>query len=160
MFEDETLRMIEAVNAMKLALKKTYGVDEPYKLAAKPFQKKFIKASTKYDLAISFDSDAEIQPMCAMMVRAYKALEEQLIKENVSKIPVDTWICEHKESGKKVIICEKKEQTLKVIEDSDFDYLVMSAEELLNTIPLDIFEIRHNLKTSTIKNVRHEPHNQ
>lgn len=160
MFKDETLRMIEAVNALKLALKKTYGVDEPYKLAAKPFQKKFIKASTKYDLAISFDSDAEIQPMCAMMVRAYKALEEQLIKENVSKIPVDTWICEHEESGKKVIICEKKEQTLKVIEDSDFDYLVMSAEELLNTIPLDIFEIRHNLKTSTIKNVRHEPHNQ
>ena len=77
--------------------------------------------------------------MASMMLRAWKSLQDQLLKEGVMPLPVDTWKLKHKETDREVFIC-KDEAGKKNVQKQFGKYaIVLSADELLNMIDHEIF---------------------
>ena len=57
-----------------------FATNEPEKLVNIAFQKRFIRAKSKYNYSKSMRGNADIIRDAAMMLRAYKALEQELVK--------------------------------------------------------------------------------
>jgi hypothetical protein len=142
-FTESIKELFKKVKDAERQLVIDFGVNEPQELVNKNFMEKFNQARTRWNHSIAYESEKEIESMAYMMLRAYKALRDQLDLEQVSKIPVNTWIVDYK--GTKVLICKQKEQVKKVKNDYGKDLPIFSAEELINCIPEDVFNFRNKL---------------
>ena len=87
----------------------------------------------------------ELQQMVSMMFRAYKALEKQLIIEEVIPIEENSWRIIHEESKEIIIICKQNNQ-LKPLRKKYIDTPVISLEELINLFPKEIINFRKDLQ--------------
>ena len=77
--------------------------------------------------------------MSKMMLRALKALKQQLSKEGVMPLPVDTWKMIHKETDTEVFVCKDIQGKRNVQKQFGKYSIVLSVDELLNMIGSDTF---------------------
>ena len=140
MYSESVIEIIKDINQLERQLITDFGVDEPVRLVNTEFQKRFQLAQTKYNLSLSFpDKSRDLEKMASMMLRAWQSLQDQLLKEGVMPLPVDTWKLKHTETDREVFIC-KDEAGKKNVQKQFGKYaIVLSADELLNMIDHDIF---------------------
>tara|TARA_R110000824_G_scaffold65820_1_gene171196 strand:- start:973 stop:1461 length:489 start_codon:yes stop_codon:yes gene_type:complete len=136
---------IKKVNIARTLIKTKFAVDKPEKLANIEFQKRFYKARTKWNRSQSFGSNADVIKDSAMMLRAYDALEEELAREGIIALPAETWFVERKDIEQNVLICRTEEQKLNALEQHKERYVIFSAEELVNMIHIDVYNIKSKL---------------
>tara|TARA_R100000655_G_scaffold73640_1_gene112177 strand:- start:1085 stop:1591 length:507 start_codon:yes stop_codon:yes gene_type:complete len=140
MYSDTVLKIINDVNQLERQLITDFGVDDPVRLVNTEFQKRFKLAQTKYNLSLSFpDKSRDLKKMASMMLRAWQSLQEQLLKEGVMPLPVDTWKLKHTETDREVFICKDEAGKKNVQKQFGKYVIVLSADELLNMIDHDIF---------------------
>lgn len=140
MYTDSQIEIIKDINQLERQLITDFGVDEPVRLVNTEFQKRFKLAQTKYNLSLSFpDKSRDFTKMASMMLRAWQSLKEQLSKEGVLPLPVDTWKLKHQDTDIEVFVC-KDEAGKKNVQKQFGKYsIVVSADELLNMIDQDVF---------------------
>lgn len=141
MYTDSQLEIIKDINQLERQLITDFGVDEPVRLVNTEFQKRFKLAQTKYNLSLSFpDKSRDLGKMASMMLRAWTSLKDQLLKEGVMPLPVDTWKLIHQETDREVFVC-KDEAGKKNVQKQFGKYsIVVSADELLNMIDVHTFK--------------------
>lgn len=141
MFNDSLQKTIEEIYKMKNQLISDYGIDEPVKLVNIDFQKRFKDAQIRYDIVLTFPEKAkDAEKKIVSMYRGYLALQNQLEKEGVMPLPVDTWKLVHKETDREVFVC-KDEAGKKNVQKQFGKYsIVVSADELLNMIDVHTFK--------------------
>ena len=140
MYSDTVLKIINDVNQLERQLITNFGVDDPVRLVNTEFQKRFKLAQTKYNLSLSFpDKSRDLEKMASMMLRAWQSLKDQLLKEGVMPLPVDTWKLKHTETDREVFICKDEAGKKNVQKQFGKYVIVLSADELLNMIDHDIF---------------------
>ena len=88
-----------------------------------------------------------------MMLRAYDALEEELAREGIIALPAETWFVERKDIEQNVLICRTEEQKLNALEQHKERYVIFSAEELVNMIHIDIYNIKSKLTEKPTRKV-------
>ena len=82
MYSDSVYKIIKEINLLERQLITDFGVNEPVRLVNSEFRKRFQLAQTKYNLCLSFpDKSKDIEQMSKMMLRALKALKQQLAKK-------------------------------------------------------------------------------
>ena len=141
MYNESEEKIIKDINLLERQLITRFGVDEPVRLVNDSFQKKFKLAQTKYNISLSFpDKSSNLRDMASMMYRAWLALEEQLAKEGVLPLPVDTYKIVHKETDREVFVCKDNGGKRNVLSQFGKYSVVVSTEELLNMIDKDTFE--------------------
>jgi hypothetical protein len=106
------------------------------------FQKRFIRAKSKYNYSKSMRGNADIIRDAAMMLRAYKALEQELVREGIMPLPTETWMVQHKATTTNVIICKDEAQKLNALAQYKDDYIIFSAEELINMLDKKSFNFK------------------
>ena len=74
-----------------------------------------------------------------MMLRAWESLQEQLSKEGVMPLPVDTWKLKHLETDVEVFVCKDHAGKRNVQKQFSKYAVVVSADELINMIDHDVF---------------------
>ena len=140
MYSDTVLKIINDVNQLERQLITDFGVDDPVRLVNTEFQKRFKLAQTKYNLSLSFpDKSRDLEKMASMMLRAWQSLQDQLLKEGVMPLPVDTWKLKHIETDREVFICKDEAGKKNVQKQFGKYVIVLSADELLNMIDHEIF---------------------
>ena len=140
MYSESVIKIIKDINSLERQLITDFGVDEPVRLVNTEFQKRFQLAQTKYNLSLSFpDKSRDLEKMASMMLRAWKSLQDQLLKEGVMPLPVDTWKLKHTETDREVFICKDEAGKKNVQKQFGKYVIVLSADELLNMIDHDIF---------------------
>ena len=140
MYSESVIEIIKDINSLERQLITDFGVDEPVRLVNTEFQKRFQLAQTKYNLSLSFpDKSRDLEKMASMMLRAWKSLQDQLLKEGVMPLPVDTWKLKHTETDREVFICKDEAGKKNVQKQFGKYVIVLSADELLNMIDHDIF---------------------
>ena len=81
--EDETLILkLKELRSLESDMVSLYGVQEPYTLVSKIFQKKYRSAKQKFNISLSFDEPQKQIEMCDMMIRANKSLQKQYYQCN------------------------------------------------------------------------------
>tara|TARA_R100001086_G_scaffold128202_1_gene66384 strand:+ start:4266 stop:4766 length:501 start_codon:yes stop_codon:yes gene_type:complete len=140
MYSDSVYKIIKEINLLERQLITDFGVNEPVRLVNSEFKKRFQLAQTKYNLCLSFpDKSKDIEQMSKMMLRALKALRQQLAKEGVMPLPVDTWKMIHKETDTEVFVCKDIQGKRNVQKQFGKYSIVLSVDELLNMIGSDTF---------------------
>ena len=140
MYSDSVLEIIKNINQLEKQLVTDFGVDEPVRLVNMDFQKRFKLAQTKYNLSLSFpDKSGNLEDMANMMLRAWESLQEQLNKEGVMPLPVDTWKLKHLETDVEVFVCKDHAGKRNVQKQFSKYAVVLSADELINMIDHDVF---------------------
>ena len=140
MFNDSLQKTIEEIYKMKNQLISDYGIDEPVKLVNIDFQKRFKDAQIRYDIVLTFPEKAkDAEKKIMSMYRGYLALQNQLEKEGVMPLPVDTWKLKHIETDREVFVCKNEAGKKNVQKQFGKYVIVLSADELLNMIDHDIF---------------------
>lgn len=137
---------IKKVNIARTLIKTKFGVDKPEQLVNIEFQKRFYKARTKWNRAQSFGLNADVIRDSAMMLRAYDALEQELAREGIIALPVETWFVERTDIEQNVLICRTEEQKANAAEQFKERYVIFSAEELVNMLHIDIFNLKAKLE--------------
>lgn len=140
MYSDSVLEIIKNINQLEKQLVTDFGVDEPVRLVNMDFQKRFKLAQTKYNLSLSFpEKSGNLEDMANMMLRAWESLQEQLSKEGVMPLPVDTWKLKHLETDVEVFVCKDHAGKRNVQKQFSKYAVVVSADELINMIDHDVF---------------------
>ena len=140
MYSESVTEMIKAMNSLERQLITDYGVDEPVRLVNMNFQKRFKLAQTKFNLSLSFpEKSKDLEKMCSMMLRAWYSLQDQLLKEGVMPLPVDTWKLKHLETDVEVFVCKDHASKRNVQKQFSKYAVVLSADELINMIDHDVF---------------------
>ena len=131
-------KSLKQLNIARTLINTRFGVDKAEKLVSLEFQKRFYKAKSKLNHSQSFGSNADIIRDSAMMLRAYDALELELAR-------VETWFVERTDIEQNVLICRTDEQRLNAANQFKERYIIFSAEELVNMLPIDIFNFKSKL---------------
>ena len=140
MYSDSVLEIIKNINQLEKQLVTDFGVDEPVRLVNMDFQKRVKLAQTKYNLSLSFpDKSGNLKDMANMMLRAWESLQQQLSKEGVMPLPIDTWKLKHLETDVEVFVCKDAAGKKNVQKQFGKYAVVVSADELLNMIDHDVF---------------------
>ena len=142
---EQTKDILINIQNLKNRLIVTYGIEDPLHLVNFDFQGKFRSAQLKFGMAMSTMKGPELQQMVSMMFRAYKALEKQLILEEIIPIEENSWRIIHEESKEIIIICKQNNQ-LKPLRKKYIDTTVISLEELINLFPKEIINFRKDLQ--------------
>ena len=130
MYSESVIEIIKDINSLERQLITDFGVDEPVRLVNTEFQKRFQLAQTKYNLSLSFPDKSDLEKMAQMMLRAWKSLKEQLLKEGVMPLPVDTWKLKHIETDREVFICKDEAGKKNVQKQFGKYVIVLSADEI------------------------------
>ena len=138
---------LKELNNYKIKLQTKYACDKPELLVGSEFQKRFAKAKAKHGYTCEMKQESEVLETTQMMIRAYKSLEKELQKLNIAEVKSDVWLLEHKSIGENVIICKTEEEKLNALSNLKDEYLVFSAEELLNLLDLKSFRFKELLES-------------
>ena len=133
---------MKQLNIARTLINTRFGVEKAEKLVSLEFQKRFYKAKSKLNHSQSFGSNADIIRDAAMMLRAYKALEQELVREGIMPLPTETWMVQHKATTTNVIICKDEAQKLNALAQYKDDYIIFSAEELINMLDKKSFDFK------------------
>ena len=131
----------------KIKLQTKYACEKPEQLVGSEFQKRFAKAKAKHGYTCEMKQESEVLETTQMMIRAYKSLEKELQKLNITEVKSDVWLLEHKSIGENVIICKTEEEKLNALSNLKDEYLVFSVEELLNLLDLKSFRFKELLES-------------
>ena len=139
---DNVKESLMKVREAETLINTRFATDKPEKLVNLEFQKKFLKAKSKYNYSKSMRGNADIIRDAAMMLRAYKALEQELVREGIMPLPTETWMVQHKATTTNVIICKDEAQKLNALAQYKDDYIIFSAEELINMLDKKSFDFK------------------
>jgi len=138
-------KSLKQLNIARTLINTRFGVEKAEKLVSLEFQKRFYKAKSKLNHSQSFGSNADIIRDSAMMLRAYDALELELARIGIVPLPVETWFVERTDIEQNVLICRTDEQRLNAADQFKERFVIFSAEELVNMLPIDIFNFKSKL---------------